>query len=184
MRLALRLVRRRLADGAGFTLVELITTMAIMLTVMGGLTALMVAGTKSQVDQNRRFEAQTEARLGLDRLRRESHCAKGASPAGVSASVTLDTTTCTNAGASSVTWCTVGTASRSALWRYLGGSCSGTGVKVADYLTTQSAFNYLQTSGSLSKLGITLAVNLTPSRPQSVYTLSDEIVLRNSARNA
>lgn len=135
---------------------------------------------------NKRFQAQTEGRLGLNRLRREIHCSNNATPAGASYYVTLSTATCPNAGGSNVTWCTVANgANRYGLWRYAGSACSGTGVKVADYLTTQNAFNYLSpVSGSLRKLGVTLAVNLTPSKPQKVYTLTDEIVLRNSTRTA
>ena len=34
----------------------------------------MVSGTNAEVDMNRRFQAQTEARLGLDKLRSEVHC--------------------------------------------------------------------------------------------------------------
>ena len=66
----------------------------------------------------------------------------------------------------------------------MGTTCSGTGLRVADHLTTANAFNYLSASGSLRKLGVTLAVNLTPSKPSRVYTLEDEIVLRNSTRTA
>lgn len=168
----------------GFTLIELLASMLILLTVMTGLTALVVSGTNAQLELNRRFQAQTEARLGLDRLRRETHCAKDASPLGTSTAITLDTSTCASAGGTNVTWCTVGNATASALWRYVGSTCSGTGRKVADYLTTPAAFHVTKPSGSKVKLGITLAVNLTPTTPERVYTLSDEIVLRNSVRAA
>ena len=182
-----RLLRRLqlLRDERGYTLTELITSMAILMTVMGALTALLVSGTNAEVEMNKRFQAQTEARLGLDRLRREIHCSSDATPAGVSSSVTLNTATCPTAGGTSVTWCTVANGTgRYGLWRYVGATCGGTGLRVADHLTTANAFNYLSTSGSLRKLGVTLAVNLTPSKPSRVYTLEDEIVLRNSTRTA
>ena len=136
---------------------------------------------------NRDFQAHTEARLGLDRLRREVHCASSATPAGAAASVTLTlASTCpTTGGSTSITWCTVANGSgRWDLWRYVGSACSGTGTKIADHLTTQNAFNYSTPSGSLAKLGVTLAVNPTPLRPERVYTLEDAIVLRNSVRAA
>lgn len=179
-----RLELRR--DERGNTLPELITSMAILMTVMGALAGLLVTGTNAEVDMNKRFQAQTQARLGLDRLRREIHCSSDATPAGASASVTLSTATCPNAGGGNVTWCTVANgAGRYGLWRYVGSSCSGTGLRVADYLTTQNAFDYLATtSGSLRKLRVTLAINLTPAKPEKVYALDDEIVLRNSARAA
>jgi hypothetical protein len=154
---------------------------------MAAITGLLVSGTTAEVNMNRDFQAHTEARLGLDRLRREVHCASAATPAGPSASVTLTMpAACPTAGGSAtITWCTVGNGTgRWDLWRYVGSSCSGTGLKIADHLTTQNAFNYGTPSGSLAKLGITLAVNPTPGKPERVYTLEDAIVLRNSTRAA
>lgn len=184
MSVRLRRRLRLLRDERGTTLMELLTSMTILMTMMASLTGLLVSGTNAEVDMNKRFQAQTEARLGFDRLRREIHCSSNATPAGASSSVTLSTATCPNAGGSNVTWCTVANGSgRYGLWRYAGVACSGTGIKVADFLTTQNAFNYLApVSGSLRMLGVTLAVNLTPSKPERVYTLTDEIVLRNSTR--
>jgi hypothetical protein len=179
---------RRLAGERGFTLVETLASMTILMTVMGGLTALMVSGTNAEVDLNRRFQAQTEARLGLDRLRRDVHCSGNVSPAGTSSSITLTmNAACPSSGGStSVTWCMVANGTgRYGLWRYGGGACSGTGRKVADYLTVQNAFSYTApATGSmeLKKLGVTLSVNLTPTRPERAYTLQAELVLRNSVR--
>lgn len=187
MRFARRL-HAVLRNERGFTLIELLASMTILMTVMGGLTALMVSGTSAEVDMNRRFQAQTEARLGLDRMRRDVHCSGSVSPAGASATITLTmSSTCpTSGGGTSITWCTVANgAGRYGLWRYLGSACSGTGLKVADYLTTQNAFSYTAPVGGsleLKNLGVTLAVNLTPTKAERVYTLSDGIVLRNSVR--
>ena len=187
-------LRRRLAGERGFTLIELLTAMTILMMVMGGLTGLMVSGTRSQLDLQRRFEAQTEARLGLDAFRREVHCASASTAANPGSSVTLTlATTCpTSGGQTSVTWCTVANGTgRYGLWRYQGSSCSGTGRKYADYLTTQNAFTYTAPSGSaaagtgqLAFVAIALDVNLTPTRPERVYRLDDRIVLRNTARPA
>jgi prepilin-type N-terminal cleavage/methylation domain-containing protein len=66
---------RRARESEGYTLTELLVTMAILLIVVGGLTQLMVSGTKAQSDMTSRFEAQQNARLALDKLRREMHCA-------------------------------------------------------------------------------------------------------------
>ena len=192
MRLAGRL-RALLRDERGFTLIELVSSMAILLTVMGGLTALLVSGTTAEVDMNRRFQAQSEARLGLDRLRRDAHCSFGLSPTGTSATVVLSmSSTCpSSGGGASVTWCTVangtGAQPRYGLWRYLGGACNvGTGLKIADFLTTQNAFSYtapLAGSKELKTLGVNLRVNLTPTKAERVYALQDNLVLRNSVRS-
>jgi type II secretory pathway pseudopilin PulG len=181
----LRALRR---SERGFTLIETLASMTILMTVMGGIAALMVSGTNAEVDMNRRFQAQTEARLGLDKLRKDAHCSYGVSPAGTSATVTLSmSASCpTSGGGTTVTWCTVANGTgRYGLWRYLGGACSGTGRKVADYLTTQNAFSYtapVALSKELKQLGVTLTVNLTPTKAERVYSLQDDLVLRNSVR--
>jgi Tfp pilus assembly protein PilV len=181
-------LRALLRGERGFTLIETLASMTILMTVMGGMTALMVSGTNSEVEQNRRFQAQTEARLGLDKLRKDVHCSYTVAPAGASATVTLSmSSSCpTSGGGTTVTWCTVANGSnRYGLWRYLGGACSGTGRKVADYLTTASAFSYtapIVGSRELKSLGVTLTVNLTPTKPERAYSLQDDLVLRNSVR--
>jgi type II secretory pathway pseudopilin PulG len=181
-------LRALLRSERGFTLIESLTSMTILMTVMGGMTALMVSGTTAEAEMNRRFQAQTEARLGLDRLRRDAHCSYGIAPTGASATVTLSmSSSCpTSAGGTSITWCTVANgANRYGLWRYLGATCSGTGQKVADYLTTASAFSYTApTVGSkeLKTLGVALDVNLSPANPERTYALRDDLVLRNSVR--
>ena len=41
---------------------------------MTALVSLFTSGAKAELDMNRRFEAQQNARLALDRMRRELHC--------------------------------------------------------------------------------------------------------------
>ena len=119
-----------------------------LLTIMAGFTTLLVSTSRAELDMNNRFAAQTEARLGLTRLRREVHCAisgvTAAGPPGTQRATLTLNTACPTAGAGAVvTWCTVqnGTG-RYGLWRYVGAACSGTGVKVADYLSSPSPFTY------------------------------------------
>jgi prepilin-type N-terminal cleavage/methylation domain-containing protein len=183
-------VRSRIAavvrSERGYSIVELMVSMAILGTVMTSLSALLVSATNSEVDMNRRFQAQTQARLGLDRLRREVHCAMSVAPTGASASVTLTIpATCPTAGGlTALTWCTVANGtSRWDLWRYEGSSCSGTGRKFADHLTASSIFVYTpQSTSKLATLNVRLPVNVTPADTSLLYTLDDDIVLRNSTR--
>jgi hypothetical protein len=164
--------------------------MTILMTVMGGLTALMVSGTQAQAEVSRRFEAQGEGRLALDLLRRDVHCASASSVASPAATVTLTVTGCSFAVGNSTTWCTVANGTgRYGLWRYDSATCSGSGRKIADYLTTANAFTYNPASGSaaagtgkLASMGIVLDVNLTPGNPERVYALHDTVVFRNSSR--
>jgi prepilin-type N-terminal cleavage/methylation domain-containing protein len=182
-----RLLVRLLREQRGYSLMELLVSMSILGSVMASISILLVSATNSEVDMNRRFQAQTEARLGLDLMRREVHCAMSVSPAGASASVTLTIpATCPTAGGNTaITWCTVANgSSRWGLWRYPGSSCSGTGKRYADYVTASSIFTYTgQTVDKLAFLNVRLPINLKPSESRFLYNLSDDIVLRNSTRS-
>jgi hypothetical protein len=69
------------------------------------------------------------------------------------------------------------------LWRYEGSSCSGTGRKFADHLTASSIFVYTpQSTSKLATLNVRLPINVTPADTSLLYTLDDDIVLRNSTR--
>jgi prepilin-type N-terminal cleavage/methylation domain-containing protein len=188
-----RLGRIAAADARGFTLVELITTMTILMIVLTGITSLFVAGTRSQSDQSRRFQAQTQLRVGLDRLRKDIHSAcraldtstgqvltEGATPTSVSFYMPPSC-----AAANSLTWCTQGSGNRYALYRASGMSCAG-GIKYADFLTTGSVFTfhtYNQPAGSytLARLHVNMPDNVKGSG-LGTYRLADDIVFRNSPR--
>ena len=182
-----RLLLRLLREQRGYSLMELLVSMSILGAVMASVSTLLVSATNSEVDMNRRFQAQTQARLGLDLMRREVHCAMSVSPAGASASVTLTIpATCpTSGGSTSITWCTVANGTnRWGLWRYPGASCSGTGKRYADYLTASSIFTYTgQTVNKLAFLNVRLPVNIKPAESRFLYSLEDDIVLRNSTRS-
>lgn len=180
-RLRARLVR----DERGYSLVELVLSMAILGAVMTSISILLVSATNSEVDMNRRFQAQTQARQGLDRLRREVHCAisVATSGGGTIATLTIPATCPTAAGQTSITWCTKPSGNRWDLWRYQGGSCSGTGRKWAYALTQGNVFTYTaQNTSSLAYLSVNLPVNVPGAKTQSSYVLEDNIVLRNSTR--
>jgi len=74
------------------TLTELLTTMAILSTVLAGIGGLFVSVSGAQVDLNRRFQAQNEARVSLDRVRREGHCAQVAVVRNSAGTAVLDPT--------------------------------------------------------------------------------------------
>lgn len=189
-------VLRRLDEEAGFTVVEMLTVCVILGVVMGGLTTVFTSATNAEADMNNRFQAQQSARLALDKLRREVHCASSATPAGSSTSsvvLTLPTYCKTYSGNTSVTWCTRSvTTNRYALYRVNGATCTG-GVKWADYLAPTSTatvcsgalcvFNFsAQSSSTLAKLHVDFPVNPKPSRSAETYELIDDLVLRNSTR--
>jgi type II secretory pathway pseudopilin PulG len=168
---------------SGYTVVELLVVMMILATVMGSLTTLFVQASTAELDLNNRFQAQQNARLALDKLRRETHCASQATVA-TSSSVTLTLASYCPTGNGSVTWCTVGSSSRFGLYRKVGTSCDATGVKWADYLTTGAVFGYTpQSPTTLAKLRVDFPVNVKPQKSVQSYELVDEIALRNSLRS-
>ena len=182
---------RRLRGEHGFSLVEMLTVMIIMSVILTGLTTLFVQGSNAELDMNRRFEAQQDSRVALDKLRREIHCAQGAStnPAtGEAPMLTLDLPgqcpTSVNDAQTNVTWCSVSVAAgRYSLHRKVGVSCDATGVRWADHLTQANLFTYQAASTeSLAKVRVSFPVDVKLGDATPVYRLCDHIVLRNTLR--
>ena len=179
-----RLRALRLRGEGGYSLVEMLTVMVIMSIVFAGVTAVFVAGSKAQADQDRRFQAQLTTRLALDKIRRDIHCASDVTPYATN-SVTLKITGCSGGD---ISWCTVavsGYTNRYALYRQAGTSCSASGTKIADYLTSASAFPaFAHTSGCLclASLRVDFTVSVKSSTTVDTYDLGDTIYLRNSTR--
>ena len=167
----------------GYTLVEMLTVLVIFSTVMSALLVLFVQGTNAELDMNNRFQAQQDARLALDKLRREAHCASAVTVSSAS-SVTLSLPSYCPTGNGSVTWCTSSLgSSRYGLFRKTGAACDATGVRWADHLTSANVFSYAaQSPTSLAKLSVDFPINVKPSRTVDLYELKDDIVLRNSLR--
>ena len=55
--------------------------MAILGIVLVGITTMFPSGVRAETRANREFQAQQNARLALDRIRRELHCASAISAA-------------------------------------------------------------------------------------------------------
>jgi prepilin-type N-terminal cleavage/methylation domain-containing protein len=150
-----RRARVRLAEEGGFTLPELLVSMAILLIVLTALTSVLVTASRTQVDANKRFQAQGQARTGLDDFRHEVHCGSAVTQSNGSAlapgtsystvTVTLGSS-CpgTSPGITTyATWCTAASTLKTgdfALYRVTstalpGATCASTGkVKYMDYL--------------------------------------------------
>lgn len=180
-----RIVDRLRSDERGFTLIELITALGMLLIVVTALSGVLISATNIEADINRRFSSQVNARIALDQLRREIHCASSVTPAGPSSSITitLGTRCPTASGGTVVSWCTSGSGTRYALYRKVGALCDTSGRKAVDYLATGEVFNYsLQSLTSLGTLSVTIFVNTNPASGEGPYRLTDDIVLRNSVR--
>jgi prepilin-type N-terminal cleavage/methylation domain-containing protein len=181
---------RRLRQQRGMTLVELITSMAILLIVISGIATLFASGNNAENELNLRFVAQTEARLALDTFRREVHNACSATVTG-GTHVTLMTIAQPAPGAgnlpcnvTSATWCTDGSGSSYGFYRQAGASCSaGAGTQRASYLVSGAIFSLPATpAGQLPKVTIDMTVNRRPSITRLNYRLNDDIALRSARR--
>ena len=70
----------------------------------------MVSASKAEIRMNQQFQAQTEAKIALDRFRREGHSACRVDPAGPTRcdhATFLTSGGCTVSGGRQVSWCTV-----------------------------------------------------------------------------
>jgi MSHA biogenesis protein MshO len=183
-------IRILVADERGYSLVEMLTVVVIMGIVIAAITSIFVTASHGELDMNRRFQAQESARLVMDKLRREIHCASAVSPSGSSSSITITMPSqCpTSGGFTTVRWCALAPAGalpgRYAVYRSTAATCTtSNGVLWADYLTTPSVFNYtMQSSQSLGSLAVALVVNANPGSTHGTFHLTDAIVLRNSSR--
>ena len=175
----LKRLRTVVRGEGGVSLVELIFVMLIMGTVLAALTSLFISGAKSELDQNRRFQVQEEARTAVDRMRREIHCASGVtvtSAASITVSIPAQCPTGNGTSTTTVVYDTVLVATN----RY---KLQRAGTRIADYLTTGNVFSYTAPSPtSLGKLHLDLPVNLTPNEGWRQWRLVTDIVLRNTVR--
>ena len=200
-RAALRLVARRLSPAAedGFTLIEMLAVMAILLTVLAGLTGAYVSAQVAQVDQTRRYDAQENARQALDRMRKDIHCAHGvtdpyANDSGGYTIVMTETNTTGQAecpglvqtNASAAQWCTVpvsGATNRYRLYRENDpdNQCDGAGATfMTDYLTRADLWaSPTCVTGQYPTVEVTMPVDVDPTKNPGAYQLGDEIALRN-----
>ena len=188
-------LKRLGATQDGFTLAEMLVVLVILGIVFLGLTQLFVGGMHTQSDQTQRNQAQQAARLALDKLRREIHCASTiTTPSGYPASsvtITLGSWCNVAGGATTVTWCTkdkngsappVAGAQPDTLWRYVGTSCTGTGTQWASNLVDNGS----TTAGKIFSAAFVSSPTLTSATsggtlPSGTYSYEVTAVLSGGA---
>jgi prepilin-type N-terminal cleavage/methylation domain-containing protein len=168
----------------GFTLIELLIVVLVLGFVLGAIVTVVVNGNSSEAKLNNTFQAQLQAGMSLDKIRRDARCASAITPTGSASSITLTLPSGCSGGGGTVSWCTVGSGTRYALYRKAAASCDSSGTLVADYLTSANAFNYTApVSGtSLGKLSVDLPVNITPASAATLYELQDTVAVLNTSR--
>lgn len=172
-------LRSRMRSAEGFTIVELLAVMIILLIILTAVTTLFVSGSRAQVDLNERFQAQTEARVAADRIRHEVHCASDLTlSSAASITITLPGT-CPGAGGSDTTVIYSTTAVGASHYEL-----HRDGSRIADHLTSGDVFSYVAPSPeTLGKLHLDLPVNVRPSEPWKEWRLQTDVVLRNTTRS-
>jgi len=181
MRRLLRQVRRE--DGT--SLIELVTVMLVLSTILGALTTAFVQGMNAELHTSNRFRSQINAGMALDRLRKDVHCASAITPTGAATAISLTVPSgCPTAGVTTINWCALGSGTRYTLYRQTSVTCTSSSKPYADYLTSSSVFAYTAPvqDVSLGTLHVDLPVNPDPTKPADAYRLTDDIVLRNTLR--
>jgi prepilin-type N-terminal cleavage/methylation domain-containing protein len=174
----------------GYTLVEMLVVMSILGVVMAGLTTVFVSGSNAEIDINRRFQAQQQARLALDKIRTDLHCATSAEIDSTYGYLKIaDNSTCS---ATHITWCAMASPSmtgRYALYRTTDTTtnrCTANDtskVMIADYLTRNTGlWTFNAPDGMLEMIAVDFPVSANPNANRDVYELTDLIVARNSTR--
>lgn len=173
-------LRRLVAGERGYSLVELLQVTVILAVVIGALMTVFVRAMNSELEMNQRFQAQQEARVAVDKIRREIHCASAITPAGTSSSITVTLPgQCPTAVAGSLTTVVYDVQPISS-GRY---ELRRAGVRLADYVTTQNVFKYdAPATGKLGNLRVELPINVRPSQTGQTWRLVADIVLRNTTR--
>ena len=151
-RVSSRALTSLVRDEAGYTMFELLVVMVIMGVILIGMTTSFAAGLSAESGTVKRVMAQENARLALNRMRVDVHCASAA-PApqenpfgGFTLTLTESPSVCPSVTTSSsgVQWCTIpvaGDANRWQLFRFLGtvlSDCNGSvsATLVVDYIVT------------------------------------------------
>jgi prepilin-type N-terminal cleavage/methylation domain-containing protein len=171
--------RRLVACERGYTMIELLMVTVILGVVLTGLTTLFVQASNAELQMNKRFQAQQEARVAIDKMRREIHCAKAVTPAGNSSAITVTIPSqCPTSGGTEIN--VVYDTQLVSAERY---QLRRAGVRIADFVRIGNVFTYAApTVDSLGKLRVDLPINIQPPGAGGTWELEADMVLRNTSR--
>jgi len=171
----------------GQTLVELLVVMFMMGLLVAGITSIFVSSMQTQSNLTLQFEAVENLHVGIDRLRQDVNlaCSTTATSGTAVSTITFSDPPCD--GTNNVTWCTSGSGTHYALYRYTTGSTCSNGEKFADFFTSGAIFTYYKQnvnagSYSLAYVHLNVTVNAQPSTSNTGYTETDDLAFRNGVR--
>jgi prepilin-type N-terminal cleavage/methylation domain-containing protein len=191
-------VRGRLESTAGFTLIELIVVMTMLSIVLGVVVTSFTSALAGEHRSMVKATAEENARMSLNRIRLDIHCATGVNglnerPGG-GWTITLNENNTSDTqcamltlapGSSGVQWCTIPVSeNRWRLYRENGLDCDGVNSTfMVDYLVEANPWTLVPcVSRQAEALGVRFYVNVNPNKLLDGYTLQDEIALRNASR--
>jgi prepilin-type N-terminal cleavage/methylation domain-containing protein len=201
-RLLGRARREPVSSEAGFTLVELLVTIVIMAVLLAPIVSSMLSALNAQAQQLNVAVAQEQARLALQRMRKDIHCAHAVETPVTNASggetiIFTETNTTGVAecpgliaqNASAVEWCTIpvsGYTDRYQLYRENNpnNACdSSQATYEVDYITQADLWSLPTCNGGeYPTVAVSLPVDVDPSSTEAgTYDLSDQIALRNAS---
>jgi prepilin-type N-terminal cleavage/methylation domain-containing protein len=196
-------------DERGFTLIELVVTMALLSVVLGAITTVFISGSHAELNLNTRFRAQEAARVALGLLRKDARNAcvanvvSGTSVTFATAKIdqtvtpVIDATTACGKTAGTnltlVTWCVLASPtaiSQYALYRNTSSTCNSSSKLIADNLINSgvAGFTAFFTSpttiryGELQSVDVDFPIKI-PSSTAGVgqpYRLTQRVALRNT----
>jgi prepilin-type N-terminal cleavage/methylation domain-containing protein len=178
----------------GYSLIELLVTMVILVIVLGSLTTVFISGSGAEATLNNRFQAQQNARLGLDRIRGDIHCASAGQAQTINTypGLKLALGNC-YAATPTISWCVVQLTASPVRYQVFRSTTTGATtctatdaarVLVADYLVSSAAFTTATIPQyTLQRVGVDFKVSANAkSSTADVYELTDSIVARNATR--
>jgi prepilin-type N-terminal cleavage/methylation domain-containing protein len=171
--------RLRLHSQSGFSLVELVVTMAVMGIIIGSLASLFVSGERANSDATARMTSQQNVRAAFDRLEYDARCASTAALQSSGAGVYLSIPSRCDHASGTVTWCV----SSGSLIRNTGTTCSATTHRLTyiGSVTSSTPFScYSPVSGATPQLKVALTVNTT-TRTSDNTTATDYITMHNAS---
>lgn len=188
----------RLLGQAGYTLIETLVVMTLLVLVIGTIADAFSSATKTETDQTNRASDQEAARTTLQRLRRDIHCASAArvqqvtyanGTIGYVLNLAVDPDIClavTTSASNTVQWCTVqndAAGLRFGVYRTISGNCSAAdAVFQVDYVTKAQIWQMSCPASALQAVSVDMPVNRDPvTRPGRTYELQDTIALRNDS---
>lgn len=166
----------RAREESGFTLVELVVVMTVLVLVMAGVSSLFLSGLHTSSTTSDLLASQTQIHLALDRLEFETRCASQATRISSGAGVTFTLPTQCMHAAGTNTWCVTS----GSLVRYSGSSsCSGTGQTMATNITSATPFSCIATVGDYPELQVALTAQTQSSNDR--VSATDQIAMRNTS---